>query len=542
LTDLTFSYLADKKMYETAFCVNPPDDVCPFGLPCPNADVTGLGQQISIYITTVIYAIVLIYIPSLQRPMFYAHLALLYSLLIAAMVSVCNGELSRADGIFVIITVASPASLYLWYYSLRSIWNANYFPMQHLDREKPKGRSREVYLARVLSLGSFAFEIAMIFVLFIPNVKGIKFPQAACDQSYDAMPKWYMVAWELPVAIQSVVITLFYFLALLCVKLWTKRTSYKAPSSSHVLQPLFDQTETAPRENVDLVSWTWRLLCDQYPNFMSRTLFRVLVFVGQLAILPDVILVYRVKGKDCAALLLIAVGLFLEPPRMGVNRVKIFLIRIVVLLFLGGVVFIRLLISFAIPSCTDWVIIFIAVSAASASWTHFSKVDMKIFLPVVIISLTVAISFSNVGIVYLGDPYAIGFRSPTREPSYFPESFAGIDTVTPVVWIICWLATSVWPWHSTLTSERLKQGLWKRAHLLKMCSTIVGPHLLWIKASSKANPTHSRAMTFGQIFAMIVSFASLLCLADVSVTVKKDVWLSVLISEAIVDEQSSPSP
>ena len=44
--DLTFVFLADKSAYKKAFCTNPVSDSCPFG-PCPNTDVTGIGQQIS---------------------------------------------------------------------------------------------------------------------------------------------------------------------------------------------------------------------------------------------------------------------------------------------------------------------------------------------------------------------------------------------------------------------------------------------------------------------------------------------------------------
>ncbi|KAF6753939.1 hypothetical protein DFP72DRAFT_1127682 [Ephemerocybe angulata] len=196
LTELTFSILTNRERYEKAFCINPPDDFCPFGVPCPNPDVTGIGQQIS--------TVVLAYIPWLQRPLLYAHLSVLYSLLIAGLVSVLKGELSRGDGIFVIVTVASPASLYLWYYSIKSIWKADDFPIEQGNKGKPANQSMEVKILRLVSLGSLVFEIAMICVLFIPKVKNIKFPQTACDMAYGTRALWYNVAWELPVAIQLV--------------------------------------------------------------------------------------------------------------------------------------------------------------------------------------------------------------------------------------------------------------------------------------------------------------------------------------------------
>ena len=44
--DLNFSYLSNRAMYFKAFCVDPADHHCDLGV-CPNADVTGIGQQIS---------------------------------------------------------------------------------------------------------------------------------------------------------------------------------------------------------------------------------------------------------------------------------------------------------------------------------------------------------------------------------------------------------------------------------------------------------------------------------------------------------------
>ena len=45
-SDLNFNYVADKAKYFKAFCIDPAYDHCDLGV-CPNADVTGIGQQIS---------------------------------------------------------------------------------------------------------------------------------------------------------------------------------------------------------------------------------------------------------------------------------------------------------------------------------------------------------------------------------------------------------------------------------------------------------------------------------------------------------------
>lgn len=43
---LTFSESENSDLWFQAYCLNPPNDSCDFG-PCPNPDVTGIGQQIS---------------------------------------------------------------------------------------------------------------------------------------------------------------------------------------------------------------------------------------------------------------------------------------------------------------------------------------------------------------------------------------------------------------------------------------------------------------------------------------------------------------
>ena len=167
----------------------------------------------------------LAYIPWLHRPMLYTHLSVLYSLFIAALVSMLKGDLTNADGIFVVVTAASPTSFYLWYLSLRSFWNINVFPIQHASAPR---KSLEVQLMRTLSLGSLLFEIVLVCLMFIPT-KAIKFSQPACNRQYE-MALWYNVAWELPVVVQSISMLGFFLIAFALTRLWTKRRVYEVPA------------------------------------------------------------------------------------------------------------------------------------------------------------------------------------------------------------------------------------------------------------------------------------------------------------------------
>jgi hypothetical protein len=107
----------------------------------------------------------------------------LYSLFIAALVSMLKEELTNADGMFVLVTVASPSSVHLWCLTIRAFWNITIFPLQHANKSVPMHKSLEVQLLRALSLGSFMFEIIMICLVFIPT-KGIKFSQPGCNREF----------------------------------------------------------------------------------------------------------------------------------------------------------------------------------------------------------------------------------------------------------------------------------------------------------------------------------------------------------------------
>lgn len=95
-----------------------------------------------------------------------------------------------------------------------------------------------------------------------------------------------------------------------------------------MLQPVSKDIEEKPtterKDNIDIVSWTEKVLFDCYPEFMNRSLFVCIITVVQLSALPD--FEYFINTKDCLTLILITFGLFREMPRT--NRLKIFVLRI----------------------------------------------------------------------------------------------------------------------------------------------------------------------------------------------------------------------
>ncbi|KAF6743145.1 hypothetical protein DFP72DRAFT_1053439 [Ephemerocybe angulata] len=542
------------KLFEE-FCFDPPNDVCPFGVPCPNTDVTGIGQQISIYVTrssTVFdpfshFDQILI----MDRPPI-SDCARLYTiaeatlslwpprhglfLLIAGFVSMLKSELTRGDGIFVIVTVASPPSLYLWCYSVVSIWNANYFPIDHSTRRKPANQSLEVKVLRLVSLGGLVVELVMICLLFIPKVKHINFPQTGCDDVYGTTTVlWFNVAWMIPLALQTTGMIVVYFAMYGIFRFWTRRQSYEIPSSSP--ECFFEDLKsgksisTARRENIDLITWTERVLFDQYPHFMNRTFFVCIVTVAQFSAFPNFTDYF--ESKECFGILLMTFGLFRERPRRGTNRFRIFAIRVTVLLFFAGVWLARWWATILVPSGVDWTILFIACSTVSWSWSRFSTSNMKICLPVVTVLLALVATVANTWVISAGNPISLGFGHDSVVVDHVSASLFSVEMVPLITWITCWVATSAWPWKRTLTLRMLNKGLWKRGHFLKVFLIILGPHSLWIQASNDSNQSHPMGMAFGQIFALIVAAVTITTLVDEARAVKKEVWIAVLKSDVM---------
>ncbi|KAG2009461.1 hypothetical protein CC2G_012395 [Coprinopsis cinerea AmutBmut pab1-1] len=496
---LVFDYdPANPTLYEKIFCVNPPPDICPFG-PCPNSDVTGIGQQVSIYITTVIYAIVLVYIPWLGRPMLYAHLSVIYSLLIAALISILKTSLTQNDGVFVLVSVASPATLYLWYLSIRSIWSPKWFPVDLPEKHK----STEFQILRVLTILSLAFTIALVCLMYVPSEK-INFSQPACSQVF-GRELWYNIAWQLPWVIQVASITVLFFFTLGVSWIWSLRRRYEVPPKSHLLSYMepadfkADPYAINPpmRQNIDIVTWTESILHDVYPRFMNPTLSSSIVAIMQWNIVPAWIWV--IPSKDTIAFFILAYGLFREPPKPHEPHPwMIWYIRMIVLV--AAVAAVLICHKIQILSLVDWVFIFVVITSIIWSVKNFTYRNMKVFLPT-ILSLSIPIVFGAQVLTFvLGSSKAF-----SREAQENPLDIASttmpfmISTVSMAWWLISWNATAFWPWKVYLRPKEFSKALTPRTHLLKFFFLVLGPHILWVQACIGSNPTGSTDMTFGQV-------------------------------------------
>ncbi|TFK17765.1 hypothetical protein FA15DRAFT_675839 [Coprinopsis marcescibilis] len=530
-----------------AFCVNPPKDYCPDFLgPCPNSDVTGIGSQISTYITSLAYAIVVWYIPWMGRPMLYAHLSVVYSLLIAAVICIAKSDLTQNDGIFVLVSVASPATIYLWYLSVVSLWQPHIFPVEKKDKRK----SLEIHALRVLSIGTFVFEIALICLMYVPS-ETISFSQPACNKEF-GMVLWFNIAWMLPIAIQTVVGIVIFLIAMSLCWLWTRRLSYKVPEGFFKITQPDEAVENVytrtPR--VDMVTWTESILLEVYPDFMSPTLATCVITVLQLVVVPSLV-IGPGSIENILSWLILAFGCFKESPREGSNAWKVYGLRIIALVLLAGVVAASALFAIIIPlpSLSDLTLVFLTVTVAIWSVRNFSTGNMKIFLPPLVIFCMLLAVAANVALYFVGSANSFDTKKIEINPDLTPEeqaeaellqslgflNFFMITMATYSIWFVLWCSTAFWSFKIFPSFREFYDGIFARAHILKFTAFVVTPIIIWVQSCNQSNPTDSMKMNFGQIFSLIVSFVTIITLIDEARVVKKPIWAALFFSRRIPD-------
>ena len=146
---------------------------------------------------------VLIYSPEDFETTVYPYLANTYALLISALISIVRSNLTQNDGIFVLVSIASPATLYLW--------NTTFFDLINLvlSWELPEwwgykvDKNRRLFL-QFLLIGSFLFWIIMIAII-VGSPGDIRFSQPACSKHY-GLRGWLTLIWLLPYLFQLFVL------------------------------------------------------------------------------------------------------------------------------------------------------------------------------------------------------------------------------------------------------------------------------------------------------------------------------------------------
>ncbi|KAJ7041245.1 hypothetical protein C8F04DRAFT_1080754 [Mycena alexandri] len=170
-TMIRFLNISSPSAYLDVYCNNPPADSCAFGY-CPNPDVASPAVRYSTYFTSVVSAILVLYSPEDVQSSFFAQLLNVYSLIVAAIVSISGHNLTKLHSVIALTLAASPLSLYLLLYVFRSLLGGQ----TRLQTVFGPG----MYLNRTLVLLMLPLWASVLSFTALP-ASTWNFQQAACD-------------------------------------------------------------------------------------------------------------------------------------------------------------------------------------------------------------------------------------------------------------------------------------------------------------------------------------------------------------------------
>ncbi len=124
--------------------------------------------------------VTLVHSPEDFRFAWYSYLGNALSLLLSAIPSILTNKMTQNDATFVILSIASPASLYLWFLSLFSAIRRNTLPVS-IAQLNPYER----YLLFTFSALLFLFWITMFPLTFLSSSAKL-FSQPACNFKYSS--------------------------------------------------------------------------------------------------------------------------------------------------------------------------------------------------------------------------------------------------------------------------------------------------------------------------------------------------------------------
>lgn len=188
-----------------------------------------------------------------------------------------------------------------------------------------------------------------------------------------------------------------------------------------------------------------------------------------------------------------------------------------------------------IPAGFDWIFIFVSVTAVKWAWANtIGHPNIKWSLTVLNLLVPLIVFEGNAIWVYLG--LNTKFNNILFEDQYRNDTSDFhwiINCLGLVVWTVSWLSTSAWPWRKWVTVKEVIISFEKRAHALKLLSVVVVPHILWAQASNNANIAQPTELTFGQIFALIVSGVAVIALVGEARRPFLRIWRSAFASDVL---------
>ncbi|KAJ7160813.1 hypothetical protein C8R46DRAFT_354723 [Mycena filopes] len=168
---ISFLNISSPDAYLNVYCNSPPSDSCAFGY-CPNPDVASPAVRYSTYFTSLVSAILVLYSPEDVQSSFFAQLLNVYSLIVAAVISIAGHNLTKMHSVIALTLAASPLSLYLLMYVFRSLLGRQ----TRLHAVFGPG----MYLNRTLVLLMLPLWASVLTFTALPTATW-EFQQASCD-------------------------------------------------------------------------------------------------------------------------------------------------------------------------------------------------------------------------------------------------------------------------------------------------------------------------------------------------------------------------
>ncbi|KIJ50537.1 hypothetical protein M422DRAFT_245153 [Sphaerobolus stellatus SS14] len=252
---ISFLNLTNFKNYFNSYCQNPPEnDGCPFGW-CPNSDIAAPLLRIATYLITLFVTIIVYYEPEALAESFWSQLLTIYSFLITAVIAISKSQLTRIHAVIATGLAASPLTIYLFVYAIRSFWGC-------ADRMRAilgKGH----IIPRTLVLIALGLWLALVVYILRPTTK--HFTQESCQGQYS------------PLLFKG-----FFFLPIVIVMELYRNTSTREIAAiliaiaglplgliifSWIFAILRRRNEIWPQGEPRIISITriWRIITDNYP-------------------------------------------------------------------------------------------------------------------------------------------------------------------------------------------------------------------------------------------------------------------------------------
>ncbi|KAH8823401.1 hypothetical protein DL96DRAFT_272718 [Flagelloscypha sp. PMI_526] len=159
-----------------AYCVNPPNDTCPYPGRCANPDAAGILVRAAAYLSVFFLGNLLHFDEEGIQESFTAHLLYVYSLLISTAISIGKQSLTKFHTEVIAMLLGSPLTFALFVYAILGT-----FGVRHRGGVNGiLGPGRKTIIYRLLAIIAFVFWLAGL--IYTEDRHSLKiFAQWACD-------------------------------------------------------------------------------------------------------------------------------------------------------------------------------------------------------------------------------------------------------------------------------------------------------------------------------------------------------------------------